>query len=364
VNDAIVIGGGPAGSLTALLLARRNWRVTILEQHAFPRDKVCGECLSSRGIDVLRRAGLLEPLLAANPIELRFVNLHAARTKSVSLPLPRPMMGISRQWLDGFLLEQAAHAGAIVRQRVRCEAIESASRPHVRVRDLSTNRVETLDADRVIVADGKRSLIGDPPPQTGDFGVKAHFRGVAGPRDAIDMFGCAGCYGGIAPIEQERWNLSFSVRAARLRSVGSKLDQLLEELLDENPTLRARLSTASRCTPWLTSPVHRFGPRRPPIAHVICVGNGSAAMEPICGEGIGNALQSAETTAKALIASGDGETAALEPAHHSGAALAVRRSACRAAALLASSPTAARLALPILDRLGLGNHVLRLMGKS
>ena len=363
MNDAIVIGGGPAGSLTALLLARRNWRVTILEQHAFPRDKVCGECLSSRGIDVLRRAGLLEPVLAAHPIELRSVNLHAACAKSVSLALPRPMMGISRQLLDGFLLSQAAQAGAIVKHRFRCEAVEPDPRPQVRVRDLATNRVETLDADRVIVADGKRSLIGDPPPQTGDFGVKAHFRGVEGPRDAIDMFGCAGCYGGIAPVEDGGWNLSFSVRAGRLRAVGSKLDQLLEELLDENPTLRARLASASRCGPWLTSPVHRFGPRRPPAANVICVGNGSAAMEPICGEGIGNALQSAETTAATLIACADGATA-IHRSAHSGAIQAIHRRACRAAAMLASSPSAARLALSIVDQLGLGNSVLRLVGKN
>jgi menaquinone-9 beta-reductase len=366
VKEVIVIGAGPAGSLAALLLARAHRRVTLLEQHAFPRDKVCGECLSSRGIDVLRRTGLYEALCTAHPMELRLVNLHAAGGRSLSLQLPRPMMGVSRQLLDGFLLEQAAQAGATVRQRIRCEGIDVSDRPQVRVRDLATNHVQTLVAGQVVVADGKRALIGDPPPHTGDFGVKSHFRGVAGPRDAIEMFGCIGCYGGIAAIEQERWNVSFSVPAARLKVVGSRLDQLLDQLLNENPVLRARLGGAERCSPWLTSPVQRFSPGRVASPNIVCVGNGSAATEPICGEGMGNALHSSQVAVAAML-NADGSSKGRSGRFGAGArdtAMAIRRTACRAAAVVASSPPAARLALGMLENFGLGGSVLWLMGKN
>ena len=46
----VVIGAGPAGSVAAALLARAGLDVILIEQHRFPRDKVCGECLSALGI--------------------------------------------------------------------------------------------------------------------------------------------------------------------------------------------------------------------------------------------------------------------------------------------------------------------------
>ncbi len=249
VNDAIVIGAGPAGSLSALLLARAGWQVTILEQHAFPRDKVCGECLSARGTDVLRRVGLADALQAMRPIALAGVALHASNGRSAALSLPRPMTGVSRQLLDGFLLDAAARAGATVRHRVRCERIEPAARPAVRVRDLSNNEVQTLAASHVILADGKGSLLGKPPPHTGDFGIKSHYEGIDGPRDAIEMFGCADCYGGIAAIEKDRWNVSFSVPRTRLASARNGIDVLFAQLVAENPTLRRRVAARGESRP-------------------------------------------------------------------------------------------------------------------
>lgn len=55
---AIVIGAGPAGALSALLLARSGIATLLIERKPFPRDKICGGCLNHRGIAVLERAGL------------------------------------------------------------------------------------------------------------------------------------------------------------------------------------------------------------------------------------------------------------------------------------------------------------------
>ncbi len=45
--DALVIGGGPAGAVSALLLARAGWNVAVVEKERFPRGKVCGEFISA-----------------------------------------------------------------------------------------------------------------------------------------------------------------------------------------------------------------------------------------------------------------------------------------------------------------------------
>jgi len=366
LTDAIIIGAGPAGSLSALLLARAGWSVTVLEQHAFPRDKVCGECLSSRGVDILKRHDLYDALQASRPVDLPNVWMHGIDGCGVSMRLPRPMLGVSRQLFDGFLLDAACHAGAIVRHRVRCEGVRTTDRPEVRVRDLVTNQVETLSAGHVILADGKGSLIGSAPPPTGDFGIKSHFTNIDGPRDAIEMFGCADCYGGIAAIENDRWNVSFTVSKARLATVGNRLDELFSQFIAQNPTLGRRMKPAKRASPWIASPVPRFGTRPNISSSIHRVGNGSAAMEPICGEGMGVALRSAElAVASRLQEPGRGAFGARAlRATGRGAAWAWRRNACRAAGMIASSPSASGVALAAVEKLSLGQVVLRLIGKN
>src|SRR5256885_16136072 len=99
------------------------------------------------------------------------------------------MWGGPRVARDGLVLNAAQAAGVVVRQPARAEAMDVGAKPAVRVRDLVTNVVERLEADRIIVADGKAALLGDgPPPPTGDFGIKAHFTNVNGRPDRIELF--------------------------------------------------------------------------------------------------------------------------------------------------------------------------------
>ena len=62
--DVIIAGAGPAGSLTALLLARAGVRVLLLDRSRFPRAKPCGDCLSAETGALLSRMGLLSAVTA------------------------------------------------------------------------------------------------------------------------------------------------------------------------------------------------------------------------------------------------------------------------------------------------------------
>ena len=353
MRSAIVIGGGPAGSTASILLSRAGWRVTLIEQHRFPRDKVCGECLSAFGAAVLDRAGLLAPLLSRGAVRLDRTLLHAPSGATAQAPLPRPMWGITRAVLDCVLLDAAKSAGVALLQPARCEALAPGDRPVARVRDLSSNDVRAYEADVILVADGKSALLnGRPPPPTSDLGIKSHFENVDGPRDAIELFGLADCYGGLAPVEGDRWNAALSVPAARVRQHRGDLACLFAELMEENPTLRRRLSRARRLGPWLASPLPRFGvrPKWPP--NVIPVGNAAAAIEPIGGEGMGLAMRSADLAAEALVAARGRWTSSAARVLERGyrRLWAARRLSCRAGAMVASSRLPATATAAIVAR--------------
>ena len=67
----VVVGAGPSGATAALLLARKGHRVVVIDRARFPRDKACGEGLLPPGVEVIRRLGLLDTVLAtgAQPLE-------------------------------------------------------------------------------------------------------------------------------------------------------------------------------------------------------------------------------------------------------------------------------------------------------
>jgi flavin-dependent dehydrogenase len=332
-RDAAIIGAGPAGTVAAVLLCRVGWDVTLIEQHRFPRDKVCGESLSALGIEVLERAGLADRIGGLGPVRIGRTALHACDGQSVSFALPRAMWGVSRRAMDFELLNAAREAGARIIQPARCESLDRG----LRVRELTENRVETLHPPWILLADGKGALLPERPRATADFGVKAHFESVEGPGDAVELFGVRGHYVGLAPIEGGLFNVAMSLPARRLEKAGGDFDGLWREIVLENCNLGRRFLNARRVGEWLASPLPRFGVGRDWPLKVIPLGNAAAALEPIGGEGMGLAMRSAELAAEALNSGGD--TRRLRGRFNE--LWRRRRAACRGLAQLLSRPALA-----------------------
>jgi 2-polyprenyl-6-methoxyphenol hydroxylase-like FAD-dependent oxidoreductase len=295
------------------------------------------------GIDALGRVGLAERVRALGSVMLTRTALHAADGTSVEIELPGEMWGVSRMALDAALLEAARETGARVVQPARCEGLNGS----ISVRDLASNVVEEFEADWTLLADGKAGLLAARPMPTGDLGIKAHFDQVDGPRDAIELFGLNGHYVGVAPIEGGRWNLAMSIPLGKLRKLGGG-DGMWAELIAENSVLAGRFRHARRVSPWLSSPLPRFGVVRDWPERVIPLGNAAAALEPIGGEGMGLAMQSAVLAAAALEQWRDGGSSFDFRRRLVGRfdrLWRARRAGCRALARVLSSPRLAPAAL-------------------
>ena len=127
--DVLVVGGGPAGSAAALLLATAGHSVVLVDRASFPRDKACSEYMSPEAVRILDRLGVVSALERSGAVPLagtsvtgaRGARLHGRFALAGHLPFRPTGLSVSRRILDHVLLLAARDAGAHVLERSAVE---------------------------------------------------------------------------------------------------------------------------------------------------------------------------------------------------------------------------------------------------
>lgn len=119
VIDVLVIGAGPAGSACAWQLASAGRRVVLVDQHVFPRDKVCGDGLIPDAHAALRRIGVLDEVMAH---ARRIPQVRCIAPRGGFIDVPGSLAVLPRRELDHILLRAAERAGAVPLMPARFEA--------------------------------------------------------------------------------------------------------------------------------------------------------------------------------------------------------------------------------------------------
>jgi menaquinone-9 beta-reductase len=373
--DAIIVGGGPAGSTAAILLAQAGWSVALIERQTFPRRKVCGECIAATNLPLLHALGIGRQFDALAGPELRKVALYAGDTVAeAALPAfqgPHPWGRVlGREHLDTLLIARASEAGATVLQPRTVKRIE---------RDGATHVCHTMGADQRKIAFRAPILIAahgswesDPageekhrPPSPSDlFAFKANFLGTRLAPGVLPVLAFPGGYGGIVLGDHGRTTLAFCIRRDALHEARQRYPArkaaiaALAHVEAHCAGAREAIAGAELEAPWLG-----VGPISPGIRQawrddgVFAIGNVAGEAHPILGEGMSMAIQSAWLLCRRLLRHGGVPTEASARADIGrDYERAWRRSFTRRIRLaailahLAMRPHAARNLLPMLRR--------------
>jgi 2-polyprenyl-6-methoxyphenol hydroxylase-like FAD-dependent oxidoreductase len=310
--DAAVIGAGPAGSAIATLLARAGWSVALVEQQAFPRRKVCGECVAASNLALLDALGVGTAFAERAGAELRRVALMRGEG-SIVAPLPaaagahRFGRALGREHLDTLLADAAEAAGAARWQPWSLQTIAgNAGRFVLRVRRDETGEERELGAALIVAAHGswqplpsERNRRRETRSRGDLFAFKANFRDVTLAGDLLPVLSFAGGYGGMVVADDGVLTLAGCIRDDRLRALraarpGLRAGDAFEAMLrSECRGVADALTAATRDGAWLASGPLRPGVRVDADDGVFRVGNAAGEAHPIVGEGISMALQSA-----------------------------------------------------------------------
>jgi flavin-dependent dehydrogenase len=301
-TPALIVGGGPAGSAAAIMLARCGHPAELIERTSGPRDVVCGGFLGWDALAALDRLGIDAWALGARPIDrLRLVS--AERT--VEAPLPHRAAGLSRRTLDEALIGAAAHSGAVVRRGM---AVRAAEEP----RSVRLDSGEMIEADALLLATGKHELRGlARPRQVVAADPVVGFRTALPPspdlrqalEGVIELHLFDGGYAGLLLQDDGSANLCVSVARDRLSRAGG-IEGLIAELSGELPCLGSRLHETA-APGWEAIAGIPYGWRAPATEPgLFRLGDQAAVIASLAGDGIAIALTSGIEAASALLRHG------------------------------------------------------------
>lgn len=312
--DVAVVGAGPAGAAAATTLARAGRRVALVDKDRFPRDKCCGDGLTTAALRELEGLGV-DPAQVRSWAPATAIRVHAPSGREVPFPFPPRSAGLfaataSRLDLDEALVARAVAAGAELMAGTACVATRPAG-PAVEV-DLASGT--TLRARHVVAADGmwspvRRQLGLGPLGYRGDaHAVRQYFGGV-GPAARAEMHvwfepDVLPGYAWSFPLPDGRANVGLGIHRGGPYRVGD-LKVLWPEVL-RRPRIRAVLGPDAHPEGTLKAwPLPtRIDRATLSAGRVLFVGDAAAAIDPLTGEGIGQALATGRWAAEAILVAG------------------------------------------------------------
>jgi flavin-dependent dehydrogenase len=296
--DVLIIGGGLAGLTSAIHLSRAGKQVLLIEKNSYPHHKVCGEYLSKEVLPYLQWLGADPGVL--KPININKLQITTADGRSCSTTLALGGLGISRYALDEFLYQHAKVSGCTVVH----DTVTDVSFDQERFTVRTTNG--NYHASLVLGAYGKRSAL-DQKLQRGFIqsrspwlAIKAHYTGSFA-NDLVALHNFKGGYCGVSKVEDNLINICYLVDYASFKSY-KNIEVHKQQVLYKNAYLKQVMESSSMdfAMPISISQIS-FENKEKVKEHILMIGDTAGLIHPLCGNGMGMAIHSAQICCKLVL---------------------------------------------------------------
>jgi geranylgeranyl reductase family protein len=308
-HEVCVVGGGPAGCAAAITLARGGVDVTMIDRARFPREKACGDGLTSEALRLLE-AFDVRPATLPSWAWIDDISIYTPGGRRTDLPLPVGACHfaavVTRRELDDCLVQNARAAGVSVREGWSLRSASS----HSDGVELEFESGHVINATYAIGADGARSSLARAlalPHRRADadwHAVRQYLRVSTGYPSTMSVWYEPDLLPGYAwafPLSGGLLNFGFGV----LRPAGRQPPRSRPMLADLLARPQIATALGNDVTPvgppraWLIPP--RFAVTHSPDGRVVFVGDACGAADPLTGEGISQALQTGQLAAAAIL---------------------------------------------------------------
>jgi len=320
--DVLVVGAGPAGAACALWLARAGIDTVLVDQHDFPRDKICGDALIPDAHHALKRLGLYDEVMAmAQPSR----HLACIGPRGGRVDVPGSVAVLPRLVLDDIVCRGAQRAGARLHTPWRFDAPLNEGDVVVGARLKQGDAVREVRARWVVLATGavpqalQAAGMCDRRTPSG-IALRGYVKNDAmvGRIQALEVVwdkNLAPGYGWIFPAPDGRFNIGVGVanshpaagggQAAKMKDVN--LRQLFDAFCEHYAPARELLRNGTLEGDLKGAPLRcSLSGARHARAGLLVTGEAAGSTYAFTGEGIGKALETGLLAAAALLAAPDG----------------------------------------------------------
>ncbi len=306
-DTVVIVGAGPAGSATAIHLARAGWKVRLLDRAAFPREKPCSEYMSPETVRMLDSLGVLDRLIAEGATRVIGSSVTAASGARLAgtFGVARGL-AIARRKLDAALVDAAVAAGVELEEGLTCTGILRVGDAvrGVMVRD-RRGRERRHETSLLVGADGLRSVIardlgGRVYGGLTRHGLVAHISGVRGMGPGAEMHVTSDGYAGLNAIGGDVTNVSLVVPSERIRLASRRVESWFFSELERIPGIAGRIPRWGLVREVMVTGPFAVRAQRVTAPGAALVGDAADFFDPFTGEGICAALTGAGLLATAL----------------------------------------------------------------